>query len=103
MSKIDMVVAKKYQLLVPKSIKDGTWDLNGSKKLIHDNKILPRFYVEQRNDFNNNELYVIDEVATAEMLEKREENIKKQAEQKKRENITMADLVDTVAKGQSKK
>lgn len=91
-----MVVADKYQLLEPVSQLAGTWNKAGGKKHLG-RKIVPRSYVEDRNSHNNNELYIIDEAATVAMLEERERNIVENAEKRSKENVTMADLVGTVA------
>lgn len=69
-----MVVATKYKLTEATSLKQGTFNKNGSKKKIH-TKIVKRSFVEDRNSHNNNELYVIDEAATEEMEARREANI----------------------------
>ena len=69
-----MVVATKYRLKEMKSQKDGTWNLKGSKEDLG-TKILKRSFVEDRNSHQNNELYVVDEKKTEEMLELREANI----------------------------
>ena len=92
-----MVVATKYILSTPLSLKKGTWKNDGSKKEIH-TKIVPREFVEERNSHNNNEVYVIDEDATKKMLAQREDNIKKNAENKKKESLTTADLIDAIVK-----
>jgi len=91
-----MVVATKYLLKVPKSVKEGTWDKNGYKEEIH-TKIIPRAFVNERNSHDNNELYIIDEEATDKMMETREKNILAKAEKNKREAVSTADLVDAIA------
>lgn len=91
-----MVVALKYKLLQPISIKDGTYSKDGAKEFIS-KKIVPRAYVNDRNAHNNNELYIIDEEATEEMLRLREESIKSNTLKQKRENVSFADLVEVVA------
>jgi hypothetical protein len=91
-----MVVARKYRLLSPISIKNGTFDKDGAKKLIHDNKIIPREFVEQRNSFNNNELYVIDKKATELYLKQREEQILINQEKAKKDKLSVSDLVDAI-------
>lgn len=90
-----MVVATKYQLKIPISIKTGTWDKKGAKEKIH-TKIVPRLFVEQRNEHNNNEVYVIDEKATEKMVLDREANIKAQLEKKKTDSLTTSDLINAV-------
>jgi len=90
-----MVVATKYQLKNPISLKSGTWDEKGHKEEIR-TSIVPRAFVEERNSHKNNEIYVIDEEATAEMLIKREEQIKLNEIKAKREKMSTADLVEAV-------
>jgi hypothetical protein len=91
-----MVVAKKYKLLTPISIVAGTFDKKGQKEFVH-KKIVPRQFVEDRNSHNNNELYVIDEEATKEMILMREEELKKNEIKKAKENVSMSDLVTAIA------
>lgn len=69
-----MVVATKFRIKVPISTKLGTWDVKGAKENLG-SKIVTRAFVEDRNSHHNNELYVIDEEATKEMLKKRQANI----------------------------
>lgn len=94
-----MVVATKYRLTQPVSMKEGTWNKKSGKEKIH-TKIVSRAFVEDRNSHENNELYVIDEQATIEMQEKRNANInsKNGVETKK---VPMAD--DTITHVLTKK
>lgn len=94
-----MVVATKYQLKVPISLKTGTWDKKGAKEKMGKAKILTREFVEQRNSHDNNEIYVIDEKATDKMVKDREVQILKNKEKAKRDNMTTADLVEAVQGG----
>jgi hypothetical protein len=90
-----MVWATKYQLLVPKSIKEGVYDENGPKEKIH-SKLVTRAFVEDRNSQSNNELYIIDEKKTAELMKERDANVIANAKQKQRESLTQADLIDAM-------
>ena len=95
-------MASKYELEV--KIKGGTaYQEDGQKTLVHENKFISRWWVEDRNLHNNNELYVIDEEATDAAYIKREKNQKENALKAKRENVTMADLVGVVAEAVSDK
>ena len=96
MSKSTMVWATKYRLLSPKSIKDGTWREDGAKEELY-SKLVPRAFVEDRNSHQNNELYVIDEEKTIELMEDRENSVKENAIKKQKENATTADLIDAIA------
>lgn len=99
MSKTILVSATKYRLKVAKSIIEGTWEKDGQREKIH-TKVLARKFVEDRNAHDNNEHYVIDEKKSIELTEEREKNIIKNAAQAKREKMTMADLVETIANKQ---
>ena len=90
-----MVVATKYKLTQPLSINAGTWNKDGAKEEVH-TKIVPRAFVEDRNYHNNNELYIIDEAATDEMMEQRELNIIENAKKAKREKMSTSDLIDAI-------
>lgn len=98
MSKSVMVWATKYKLLSPISLKDGKWDKSGAKQEIH-SKLMPRAFVEDRNSHDNNEIYVIDEVKTAELMKQREISIAENQERAKRESLTQADLIEAIAGG----
>lgn len=98
MSKSAMVWATKYVLKSPISLKDGTWDKNGAKEEVH-SKLLPRAFVEDRNAHNNNELYIIDEEKTTELMKLREQSIIENKERAKRESLTQADLIEAIAGG----
>jgi len=88
-----MVVATKYLLKNPISLKSGTWDEKGHKEEIR-TSIVSRHFVNERNSHKNNEIYVIDEEATAEMLIKRDGQIKANQAKAKRDKMSTADLVD---------
>jgi hypothetical protein len=90
-----MVVATKYKLKETLSINAGTWRKDGAKEKIH-TKIVSREFVENRNSHNNNELYIIDEDATLEMMEQRELNIIENAKKAKRDKMDMSDLIEAV-------
>lgn len=96
MNESQMVVATKYKLTNPISLKSGTWDKEGSKQKVR-TSVLLRSYVEDRNTHDNNELYVIDEEATLEMLKQREISIKENIKRDKRNKASFADLVEAVA------
>lgn len=98
MSNSVMVWATKYKLLSPISLKDGKWDKGGAKQEIH-SKLMPRAFVEDRNKHDNNELYVIDEEKTAELMKQREVSIAENQERAKRESLTQADLIEAIAGG----
>ena len=97
--KSQMVWAQKYRLLTPESIVNGTYREDGQKEMVHDWKLVPRDWVEGRNAQRNNELYIVDEEETERLMKIREENIKKQAEDRKKEQVSMADLVGAIAEG----
>ena len=95
-------MASKYELEV--KMKGSTaYQKDGQKRLVHDNKFLPRWWVEDRNMHENNELYLIDEEATEEAYKLREQSIKDNELKKKKESVTMADLVGVVAEAVSDK
>ena len=96
-----LVWAERYELMV--KIQGKTeYDPNGQKRLVMKGKLVKRSYVEARNAQKNNELYIIDEEKTTELLKERAKNIEAQAEAKKRENVSMADLVDAVVDSTAK-
>jgi hypothetical protein len=97
-----MVVADKYKLTQPLSINAGTWKKDGVKEHIH-RKIVTRDFVENRNSHTNNELYIIDEEATLEMIEQREKNIILNAEKSRKEKMTTSDLVEAIIGNQKPK
>jgi len=90
-----MVVATKYKLLASDSILQGTFKKDGPKEKIHTKNILRKF-VEDRNTHNNNELYIIDEEATAEMLKARDKKIIENVAKKKLAKTSTADLVEAI-------
>lgn len=95
-----MVVASKYELKVRDTKKGkGAYDVDGQKEKKHGDKIVPRAWVEARNEQLNNEHYIINEEATAEMVEERAKNVVKNAQKAKREQATTADLIDAIANG----
>lgn len=94
--KSTMVWATKYQLKTPKSIQQGTFDPNGQKEE-QGSRLLPRDWVEDRNSQENNELYVVDEEYTAQLMKQREQNIIDNAEKAKFDNVGTADLVKAIA------
>lgn len=94
-NKSHMVVATKFKLTKPISIKKGTWNKDSGKEKVH-TKILPRRVVESRNEHDNNEHYIIDEEATENMLKKREKNIIANAAKEKREKTSTADIVEAI-------
>lgn len=102
-----MVMASKYRLKEFKSVQQGLYDQEGSKELIHENKLIARDYVEMRNSEENNELYVIDEDATKAYLKQREENVKENEEKAKRASVSQDDilkaLIEDKAEQKSKK
>ena len=98
-----MVVVDKYQLLVPTSgVQKGSYDKNGSKKLVRGNIVLSKQWVEGRNSQVNNELYIINEEATAELPALRAAKAKKREEAKAMENVNpyaaMNDLAKSIGK-----
>lgn len=99
MSKSLMVITSKYRLLVPISIKEGRYDVEGQKKLVRENVQLKRKWVEERNKQQNNELYVIDEEASSKLSALRTESIEKQAEQRKLDNVSTVEMLGSLVKG----
>lgn len=100
MEKTQMVIADKYQLLEPINQGQQIYNENGSKKHISRKAVL-RSFVEERNSHKNNELYVIDEEATKEFYELREESIKANKLKEAKEKLSQADLIDIMMKGKS--
>lgn len=95
MSNSLMVVATKYKLKEGVRFREGVWKDSGRFEKVN-TKIISRAFVEQRNEHDNNENYIIDEEATAEMMEQRELNIIENAKVAKREKMTTSDLVDAI-------
>ncbi len=95
MSNSLMVVATKYKLKEGVRFREGVWKDSGRFEKVNTN-IVSREFVEQRNKHDNNENYIIDEEATAEMMEQRELNIIENAKMAKREKMTTSDLVDAI-------
>lgn len=95
-----MVIADKYQLLEPLNQGEQIYNEKGSKKLISRKAVL-RSFVEERNQHKNNELYIIDEEATKEFYELREESIKANKLKEAKEKLSQADLIDIMIKGKS--
>jgi len=92
-----LVLVEKYQLKVPiPGSKGQKYDKNGQKELIHGKRLVDRIFVEHRNSQDNNELYILFEEETKELMDKREQNIKNNAVLKAKENVGMADLVDAL-------
>lgn len=91
-----MVMASKYELQVKIPGKTA-YQKDGQKKQVHENKAMPRWWVEDRNSHENNEIYIIDEEATEEYNNSRAANVKANELKKKKANVSMADLVEVVA------
>jgi len=90
------VLAIKWRLLVPISIKDGTFKQDGAKEMIHDKKLVNRHFASQRNEIQNNEFYEFLEEETTELMKIREGNILKNAEIRKKESLGISDLATAV-------
>lgn len=96
------VMARRYQLTVRDTRTKTGYKVDGSKELTHDLKFIPRAWVEEKNQLDkdghkmSNELYVIDEEATAAAYIQRAKNIEKQAIENQRKNISMADMVEAI-------
>jgi hypothetical protein len=91
-----MVLASKYRLKEPISVKDGSFNEKGSKEFLS-KKLVNRDWAEDRNSHPNNELYVFHEEETEELMELREQNILDNAEKERRANVSQADLIDAIA------
>ncbi len=87
-----MVVATKYKL----SRLNGAWSKEQKTKIC--TKVVSRQFVEDRNSHDNNEYYIIDEEATAELQEKRQEQIQLNAVKKAKKNLDQTDLIDAFVK-----
>jgi hypothetical protein len=90
-----MVVATLQRLKEGVRYVEGVWSDPGRYEN-KGTKVVSRQFVTDRNGHKNNENYIIDEEATAELMLKREENIIKNTEKKKRSNMTTSDLVDAI-------
>jgi hypothetical protein len=89
-----MVVAKKYILEVRKATDKGeTYQVDGQKKLVQDNVVCQRSWIMSRNATDNNELYVIDEEATAELQLDIEARRAKNLEDRQMKNVGIPELV----------
>ena len=86
------VWADRYVLKELISVREGKYNQNGSKELKGSGLYL-RSFVEARNLVDNNELYVIDEDKTSELMKTREENIKKQTEEKEKVKESKEDVL----------
>lgn len=92
----EMVVATKYQLLVPKSIKHGTWDVEGQKKAVIIDAQIPRYMVEDANNRDNNVLWVIDEEKTAALEGIKAEKLKTKQINDQKTKVGAGALVDAM-------
>jgi hypothetical protein len=105
-----LVYAERYELEVNAgSKKVGNFSTTGQRKLTKKG-LVDRIFVTQRIAVgiiykdgkaiegirSNNELYVIDEEKTAELMKLRDENVIKNAEKAKKENLGQSDLVDAI-------
>ena len=90
----NIVIASKYKLLTRRN---GSYDKDGTKELEQKDKVLNRSYVENRNEHDNNELYVIDEEKTKEILKLREVEIEENSIKRKKESLGQSDLIDVMA------
>ena len=90
----NIVIASKYKLLTRRN---GSYDKDGTKELEQKDKVLNRSYVENRNKHDNNELYVIDEEKTKEILKLREVEIEENSIKRKKESLGQSDLIDVMA------
>ena len=86
------VWADRYVLKELVSVREGKYNQNGSKEL-KGSALYTRSYVVARNLVDNNELYVIDEEKTSELMKIREENIKKQAEENEKVKESKEDVL----------
>lgn len=96
-----LVWATLYQLNTPVSIKDNTWNIKGDKKELG-SKLVSRMHVLKFNSGTKegvhprNKMYVTDEAKTAKLMKDREKSIELQAEEKKKNNVGNADMVDAI-------
>lgn len=107
----NLVLAEKWELKVPVGIKAGTWKSDGDKKLKISKKLISRHFALSRieagkmyddkgelikNIRSNNELYILFEDETKEIMKTREKNIIENAEKERKNKMGMSDLVDAV-------
>lgn len=87
----DMVFAEKFIL----ARVNGKWDKNTrtSKGV----KLIPRQWAEDRNAQDNNEYYAIDEERSKGITEARQANAIKNAERRKRKEVSQGDIVEALA------
>jgi hypothetical protein len=95
-----LVWAAKYELKVKIPGDSGAYDLNGTKVLVKEG-LMPRNFVESRNEQHNNELFVIDEEKTAELDELREANLAKSKEKEKAKDVSVTEALQAIASGMS--
>lgn len=97
-----MVVAKEVKLKEAISLKAGTFNPNGSYDVIRESVIVPRSYIDRVNlrlgdkgqlGVQGSRYYIIDDEATKEMVKEREKSVKRNAEQRKLENVSTNDLL----------
>ena len=87
-----LVWAERFTLLELKSQREGTYNLNGSKKSQGANLVVRSFAVA-RNAVNNSEIYIFDENKTDEINIIREANIIKNVEEENKKNISSEDAM----------
>lgn len=99
----NLVLVEKWELKVPKSISKGTWDKEGQKELKHGKKLVNRDYVLARNKVDNNELYILFEDETKELMKVRDQNIIANAEKERKAKMGTSELVDAILNGKKPK
>jgi hypothetical protein len=90
MENSEIVWAEVYELVRPISQKEGTYDKDNPsyRKLIRNGGPMLRSYVEQRNAHVNNELIIIDEEKTLELVKNREAKAKEALEKKAAKKVS---------------
>lgn len=94
--KSQMVLAEKYELQV-RIPGTSQYQKDGQRRLVHEKKLVPRAWAEQRNQHSNNELYVLFEEETDALMKQRQANIKNNAIKEAKSKMSMGDLIDVVA------
>ena len=97
MNKSTLVLAERWELLTPlRGTKSKEYDPKGQKELKAKKKLVSREFAEYRNTIKNNEIYVLFEDETIELMELREQNIIDNAEKDRKSKLDINDLVDAI-------
>ena len=92
-----MILAEQYKLKVPIVGSGGAYEVDGQRELVNKKKLIPLEWAIERNKSPNSEYFKFYEEETKELEVIRQKNVIKNAENKRKEELGMNDLIDAIA------